>query len=175
MMIRMEKPPMVQPPEHPESPDPPEPPHGFPARLRLRKAADFALAYESRMLKSAGPLRVYGRVNGGLESRLGLSVSRRVGGSVVRTKIKRYLREAFRLMRGELPPGLDLVVVVKPHETGKLKDYQGWLAEAAEQIDRLARRRRGPSTPGKTPEPPAPESPNSSAPPSSKEPPCAGD
>lgn len=158
-MIRMEKPPMVQ------------PPHGFPARLRLRKAADFTLAYESRMLKTAGPLRVYGRVNDGTQSRLGLSVSRRVGGSVVRNKVKRYLREAFRLMRGTLPPGLDLVVVVRPHQTAKLKDYQMWLAEAAEQIDRLARRRRGTSTPAKPPQ--TPESHESPAPPPLKEPPCA--
>ncbi len=44
-------------------------------------------------------------------ARLGTAVSRKVGGAVRRNRVRRRLREAFRLVRGTLPPGLDLVAV----------------------------------------------------------------
>lgn len=43
-------------------------------------------------------------------SRLGLTVTKRVGNAVVRNRIKRKLRDAFRRRRFDLPSGLDLVV-----------------------------------------------------------------
>lgn len=46
--------------------------------------------------------------------RLGLSVSRKVGGAVERTKVKRLLREAFASVAEELEPGHDVVVVARP-------------------------------------------------------------
>lgn len=42
--------------------------------------------------------------------RLGLTVPRAIGGSVVRNRIKRRLREAFRLHRAELDPQWDIVI-----------------------------------------------------------------
>jgi ribonuclease P protein component len=46
--------------------------------------------------------------------RLGVSVGRKVGGSVERNRIKRALREAFWGLEGELPPGHDFVLVARP-------------------------------------------------------------
>ncbi len=47
------------------------------------------------------------------ECRLGLVVSRKVGGAVVRNRVKRNIREFFRLNRHRLSPGLQLVVVAR--------------------------------------------------------------
>ena len=49
--------------------------------------------------------------NGLSYSRIGLSVSSRVGGAVVRNRWKRLLREAFRLRQSDLPTGLDFVAI----------------------------------------------------------------
>jgi ribonuclease P protein component len=48
------------------------------------------------------------------EARLGLTVSRRVGGAVERNKVKRLIREAFAAEGGALPDGLDVVVQARP-------------------------------------------------------------
>jgi ribonuclease P protein component len=50
--------------------------------------------------------------------RLGLSVSRRVGGAVDRTRVKRVLREAFWQEAERLPDGADYVVVARPESKG---------------------------------------------------------
>jgi ribonuclease P protein component len=47
-------------------------------------------------------------------ARLGVTVSRRVGGAVVRTRVKRLLREWFRRHRSLFPKGKDIVVVARP-------------------------------------------------------------
>lgn len=64
-------------------------------------------------------------------TRLGLTVGRRHGGAVQRNRVKRVLREAFRLTRERLPAGLDLLV--SPHPGPRLT-----LAEAVESLARLA-------------------------------------
>jgi ribonuclease P protein component len=46
--------------------------------------------------------------------RLGISVSRKVGNAVCRNRIKRWLREYFRINRTRIVSGVDLSVVVKP-------------------------------------------------------------
>jgi ribonuclease P protein component len=47
-------------------------------------------------------------------ARLGIVASRRVGNAVVRNRVKRRLREWFRRRRGELPRGIDLLIIVRP-------------------------------------------------------------
>lgn len=70
--------------------------HG--TRISVPLLAAFCLARPD----SGGPARA--------AARLGLTVPRAVGGSVERNRIKRRLREAFRLHRAELDPGWDIVL-----------------------------------------------------------------
>ena len=61
-------------------------------------------------------LVVYVDTNGLAWTRLGIRAGRRVGGAVTRSRVRRRLREAYRLKQHELPDGLDLVCVARAPE-----------------------------------------------------------
>ena len=106
----------------------------FPAALRVKRGEDFDRAYQARRRRDLGALIVYGTPNGLPVTRLGLSVSRKVGAATVRNRAKRMLREAFRQVRAELPTGLDLVVVVRPHAEWEPERYRRGLVDAARAL-----------------------------------------
>ncbi len=110
--------------------------YAYPKALRLRKQGEFDAVYQAGVVKNLGPLRVLGKPNELGHCRLGLNVSGRVGKAVVRNRIKRLLREAFRLSRYDLTGAYDLIVIVRPHEPLKLPDYQRLLLEAVAKLDR---------------------------------------
>jgi ribonuclease P protein component len=87
----------------------------FGKALRLRKRAEFLDAQKRGMRRPGRYLVVIVARREEGPTRLGVTVSRRVGPAVVRNRVKRLVREAFRLHRHELPTGLDLVVVAR-HE-----------------------------------------------------------
>lgn len=87
-------------------------PARFRPHERLKDPADFRRAFDRRRSASDELMVVHGVENGRDHPRLGLSVSRkRVRKATARNRLKRLLREAFRLSKGDLPAGLDLVVV----------------------------------------------------------------
>lgn len=71
-------------------------------------------------------------------SRLGITVTRKVGCAVVRNRAKRLVREAFRQLPGLLPDGVDMVVILRKPLThsSSLDVIEEWKG-----IERLLRRR----------------------------------
>ena len=69
-----------------------------------------------------------------LPTRLGITVTRKVGNAVVRNRIKRLVREVFRQHRARLPPGLDIVWVAKQQAAGAS------FAEVLDDFEALLRR-----------------------------------
>ena len=79
---------------------------------RINDPADFKRAFARKRSASDACLVVYGVENGRDHARLGISVSKKkLRRAHDRNRVKRLLREAFRLSKAELPAGLDLVVV----------------------------------------------------------------
>ncbi len=109
---------------------------------RLHGSRAFSAVYGARARKVVGPLVVHGLPNDLPYARLGLSVPRKVGTAVKRNRVKRLIREAFRLLQHELPTGYDFVVAVRPHEVAELADYQRMISGAMQSLDREWQRRR---------------------------------
>lgn len=86
----------------------------FPQALRLKTPAQFKAVYDRKKSASDDFLIVYACENDLPHPRLGVSVSKKVGGAVVRNRFKRLFREAFRLTRMELPNGVDLIMIPRP-------------------------------------------------------------
>ena len=86
---------------------------GLSRKERLGSRREFLEAYEKgeRVL---GACLVFYLIKNNLQyHRLGVTVSRKIGGSVVRNRVKRSLREIFRSSKTILPPHYDLVVNAK--------------------------------------------------------------
>lgn len=100
----------------------------------LRRGADFRRIYDERRSVADANLIVYGSANQLPYSRIGLSVSRKVGGAVERNRWKRLLREAFRLVQHDLPAGLDLVVIPRPGVEPALSTLMRSLTSLAKRV-----------------------------------------
>lgn len=131
----------------------------FTPAMRLRQGAAFDAVRTAKMRKNAGPLSALTRPNELPHHRLGLVVARRVGTAVRRNRIKRLLRESFRLMERDIDVSYDLVIIVHPHEPMQLVDYQKLLAtllSASHQDWHRRSQRRARSSSSSTDKPAAP-------------------
>lgn len=97
------------------TPSAPRQRHRLPAAARLRSQRQFRRVYRRGARSSGRWLTVVGfRQRFGQGARLGVSVSKEHGAAVRRNKIKRLLREAFRLERNGFPTELDVILIPRP-------------------------------------------------------------
>ena len=101
---------------------------------RLRREQEFSHVYQSRVRASNPHLLLYAAPNNLGLTRFGLSVSRKHGNAVKRNRIKRLLREAFRLSQHKLPQGLDLILIPQQNSGADLKDYQTALVSLSQKL-----------------------------------------
>lgn len=122
----------------------------LPRAMRLAHAREFQAVQNARVRRGAGVLSVATVPNGLPHYRLGLSIGRRHGNACVRTRLKRMIREAFRLLQHELPMGpdggYDMLVAARPHGPLPLSAYKQSMARAAAELH-AAWQRRGPTPP----------------------------
>jgi ribonuclease P protein component len=106
-------------------------------RNRLSRSRDFDAVYRRGRSVSTRFLVLYSfaREDGEGESRLGIAIPRKVGGAVVRNRIKRQLRELWRARLERLPPNADFVLVARPGlaEAAEAQGFE-WLGERVDEV-----------------------------------------
>lgn len=79
----------------------------------LKKNQDFKRIYNKGRSYANGLLVIYYLANQRDYNRLGLSISKRVGNSVVRNRVKRRIRESYRLNERKIKKGYDIILISK--------------------------------------------------------------
>ena len=87
----------------------------------LKNTNQFKIVYNNGKSYANRDLVMYLRKNDSDTNRLGISVSKKVGNSVVRHRVTRLIRESYRLNEAKLLQGYDIVVVARANAKGK--DY----------------------------------------------------
>lgn len=96
-------------------------------RHRLSRSRDFEAVYRRGRSVSSRFLVLYwfGREDAEGEPRVGLAVPRSIGGAVVRNRVKRQLREAWRAQLADVPRGRDYVLIARPG-LAEATEKRGW-------------------------------------------------
>ena len=83
------------------------------ARVTVKQNGDFRRIYRRGRSAVSGGVVVYCLKNRQGMSRLGVTVSTKLGHAVVRNRVRRRFRELYRLHKGELLPGYDVIMVAR--------------------------------------------------------------
>ena len=85
----------------------------------LKKNRDFQKVYKEGKSVANRYLVLYVKTNGTDKNHLGISVSKKVGNSIVRHRLTRLIRESYRLHEEMFNSGLDMVVIARVNAKGK--------------------------------------------------------
>ena len=80
----------------------------------IKKNDEFKTVYQCGKSYANKYLVMYIKANGTERNRIGISVSKKVGNSVVRHRVTRLVRESYRLHEAVFNSGLDIVIVARP-------------------------------------------------------------
>jgi ribonuclease P protein component len=128
----------------------------FPRSRRLSGNGVFKAILDARVRAECAAFALHAAPSNAPETRVGISIGRRVGIASRRNRLKRMLREAFRLTQAshpkDAPAPYDIVLVVRPHEVLPLAEYERHLLAAIEHVHgvwrkRAARRAETPTPP----------------------------
>lgn len=90
----------------------------FPRQERLTRTSEYLNVYRHGTRYTGRAFICHVVREKGQGRKLGLAVSRKVGGAVVRNRIKRYIREIYRTRRRDLAKDCTVVIVARPHSAG---------------------------------------------------------
>lgn len=90
--------------------------------VSLKKNSAFARVFKKGRYAAAPHIVVYVLENGGRENRLGITVTRKIGKSVERNRLRRLIKENYRRLEEKIKTGLDIVIVAR--NTEDAAEYQ---------------------------------------------------
>lgn len=88
--------------------------HPFKRTEHIKKSSDFSAVFKHGRKAAAQGASLFVLPNGGGNNRIGFALPRGYGNAVKRNRSKRISREAYRLMKGRLKTGYDMVLLVRP-------------------------------------------------------------
>ena len=100
----------------------------FKRSQRLKEQLVFVRATRKGEREVRGPLIFHALPSVAEHGRLGIRIGRRCGTAPTRNRVKRMLRESYRVMQHDWPKAVDLVITVKPHQPLPLAEYQRMLS-----------------------------------------------
>jgi ribonuclease P protein component len=121
----------------------------FKRRQRLHRQRDFERIFARKCSVADKWMVLYSDWNDLTWTRLGIKVSRRHGNAVIRNRLRRILREAFRLQQHEIPPGLDVICI--PRVGAIAPGHAADIGPALRQLINSAARKLGRSAAGSPP------------------------
>jgi len=113
----------------------------FPRSVRIVRSSDYQALYKTGYKIHSSHFVLFGRGNDLGHSRLGITASRKVGGAVVRNRVKRLLREVFRRSLNQIPYRFDMVINAK--SGWDVVSYDDLRAEFLTAVKKLAVRHSG--------------------------------
>ncbi len=114
---------------------------GWPKQRRVVRERDFKTVLSRKCFVCNGMMRLYAAANGLERVRFGVSVGRKCGTAVLRNRLKRLAREAFRLNQHQLPAGRDYILILSAGkgivEDSRKLDFKTFECRFLQMMERL--------------------------------------